>query len=160
MIKKGLKLTGVIAGVFMMLAGFQVDVHAEPSDPSMMQKSTEFLSDMNCLLRVQNWRYRAAAANVNEYASIRAKKDSDSAKVGVLPKGAYVEVIKYGEEWTLVESGDIKGYILTKFLAFNEEAKEIYNDIFGVTGTVTAENAKVMDHPFAKSNTIAKKANI
>lgn len=157
MIKKGLKLAGVIAGAFLMLAGFETEVYAEPSDPSFMEKSNESLSGINCVLATQDWKYRAAAANVKEYASIREKKDSDSTKAGVLPKGAYVEVLERGEEWTLVSSDKIEGYILTKFLVFAEDAKEIYSDIFGVKGIVTAENAKIMDHPYSKSNIIAKK---
>ena len=151
MIKKGLKLAGVIGAVFMMFASIGTEVLAETS-------GLEFVSDINRILRLQDWDDRAAATNVKEYASIRKDKSTGSTRVGVLTKGSYVEVVEYGEEWTKVKSGDIEGYMLTKYLVFGEEAKEVYNDVHGVTGTVTTKNAKVMNHPFSKSDVIAKKS--
>ncbi len=151
MIKKGLKLAGFIGAVVMMLASFGTEVYAETSD-------LKLLSDINRILRLQDWDDRAVATNVKEYASIRKDKSTESTRVGILIKGAYVEVVEYGEEWTLVKSGDIKGYMLTKYLAFGEEAKEIYNEVHGVTGTVTVKSADIMDHPFSKSNIVTKKA--
>ncbi len=151
MIKKGLKLAGVIGAVFMMLASFGTEVYAATSD-------SEYLSDINRILRLQDWDDRAAATNVKEFASIREEKSTSANKVGILIKGAYVEVVEYGEEWTLVKSGKIEGYVLTKYLAFGDEAKEVYNDVHGVKGTVKEKNTKVYAHPFSKSEVVAKKA--
>ena len=148
--KKSLKLAGVIGALFMMLVSFGTEVFAETS-------KLEIISDINRILRIQDWDDRAAATNVEEYASIREEKSTESTRIGVLTKGSYVEVVEYGEEWTKVKSGKIEGYMLTKYLAFGEEAKEVYNDVHGVTGTVTVKNAKVMNHPFSKSDVIAKK---
>lgn len=154
MIKKSLKLAGVIGAAFMMLAGLGTEVHATSSEKS----GSEYVTNVNPVLRVQDWDDRAAAINVKEFASIRKDKNTKSERVGILLKGAYVEVIEYGSEWTLVESGKIKGYVLTTYLAFAEEAKEVYSDVHGVKGTVKIKDAKVMDHPYSKSNVIAKKA--
>lgn len=141
----------------MMLAGFQTEVHAEPSDMEY-ETDAEYISKINRLLRIQDWDDRAVAIKVKEYATIRKGKDIESKMVGVLPKGAYVEILEYGEEWTLVESEEIKGYIMTEYLVFADEAKEMYNNVHGVIGVVKADDAKVMDHPYSKSNAIAKKA--
>ena len=151
MIKKFLKLAGVVCGAFLMLASSVTEVRAEES-------ATAAISNINYVLKVQDWSDRAAATNVKEYASIREEKSTDAERVGVLPKGAYVEVLEYGEEWTLVKSDKIEGYMLTKYLAFAEDAKEVYNNVHGVKGIITAKTAKVMEHPFSKSTAITKKS--
>ena len=150
MIKKGLKLAGFIGAAFMMFASIGTEVHAESSE-------AEYLSTVNPILRIQDWDDRAAATNVKEFASIRKDKSTESARIGVLMKGSYVEVLEFGEEWTKVKSGKIEGYMLTKYLAFADDAKEVYSEVHGVKGSVKNKNAKVMKHPFSKSTVIDKK---
>ena len=137
----------------MMVASIGTEVRAESSE----QADQGYITKVNPILRVQDWDDRAAATNVKEFASIRKDKSTESARIGVLLKGSYVEVLEYGEEWTLVQSGKIKGYMLTQYLAFAEDAKEVYSEVHGVKGSVKIKNAKIVDHPFSKANVIAKK---
>lgn len=146
MSRKGCKLAGILGGVLLMAVGSGVEVRAEETS----------LNDMNYVLKVQDWNDRAVA-NVKKYVNIREKSNTDSDIVGVLPKGAYVEVVTYGEEWTQVESEEIEGYIKTEFLLFDEEAKELYNEVYGVTGTVM-KTSKVRQHPIANSQSKGKKS--
>ena len=60
---------------------------------------------------------------VDTGAVIRKEANADSNAAGYLYRGAAAKVIEKGEEWTLVESGRVTGYVKNEFLTFGEEAR-------------------------------------
>ena len=56
-------------------------------------------------------------------AVIRTKADADSEAAGYLYRGAAVQVVDKGEEWTEVRSGRVTGFVKNEFLAFGDEAR-------------------------------------
>lgn len=88
----------------------------------------------------QEWETKAVA-DVISCANIRSEATTESQRVGILPKGAMADVLERGENWTLVTSGEVQGYIRNDLLAFGEEAEQIYRSIHG-EDTVTAVAAK------------------
>ena len=60
---------------------------------------------------------------VDTGAVIRKEANADSDAAGYLYRGAAAKVVEKGEEWTLVESGRVTGYVKNEFLTFGEEAR-------------------------------------
>ena len=60
---------------------------------------------------------------VDTGAIIRTKADADSEAAGYLYRGAAVQVVDKGEEWTEVRSGRVTGFVKNEFLAFGDEAR-------------------------------------
>ncbi len=59
----------------------------------------------------------AGAVNIRESADVSSKR------VGYIFNGGVLDVVEWGEEWTHVSSGDVDGYTMTDFLAFDDDAK-------------------------------------
>ncbi len=55
--------------------------------------------------------------------NIRSSANQDSQIVGFLYRGGAVRVLDKGDEWTLVESGSVTGYMKNEFLVYGTEAK-------------------------------------
>ncbi len=73
----------------------------------------------------QDWQSIAMTNDdtVETGAVIRTKADSDSEAAGYLYRGAAVQVVDKGEEWTEVRSGRVTGFIRNEFLAYGDEAR-------------------------------------
>ena len=58
-------------------------------------------------------------------AVIRTKADADSDAAGYLYRGAAVNVVDKGEEWSEVRSGRVTGFVKNEYLAFGDDARGI-----------------------------------
>ena len=56
-------------------------------------------------------------------AVIRTKADADSDAAGYLYRGAAVNVVDKGEEWSEVRSGRVTGFVKNEYLAFGDDAR-------------------------------------
>jgi uncharacterized protein YgiM (DUF1202 family) len=86
-------------------------------------------------------------ANVKSTLNIRAEADKNSKVVGKLYKDCGGTVLERGEEWSLIESGDLVGYALNEYLFFDEEAKNLAREVGNMTVTVSADAVKVKASP-------------
>ncbi len=68
--------------------------------------------------------FKYAVADVTGKLNIRKEAEPDSEVLGILPSGAYCEVIERSREWAKIKSGDITGYVSSEYMVFNEEAVE------------------------------------
>ena len=73
------------------------------------------------------------AADVNDYLNIRSDADADADINGVLLPGRVATVVDVEGKWTKVKSGDITGYVLTKYTDSSEEARKQYISNVGAT---------------------------
>lgn len=94
-------------------------------------------ADMQKLMGSVSWENKVAA-NVNDFLNIRKSASASSEIVGVLLPGYTATEIGTEGRWTKVKSGDISGYVMTKYLASEDEARKLYNKEVGATGKVTA----------------------
>lgn len=81
------------------------------------------------------WSYRAVADSL-EGVNIRAYASEDSTIVGYLPTGGVADVIQGGDEWSLVISGGVEGYVKNEYLALGADAENLAN-VYGYTGVKT-----------------------
>ena len=95
---------------------------------------------------------KKVAADVNDYLNIRKSADAGSKIVGVLLPGCTATVEDTVGSWTKVKSGDISGYVLTKYLASKDEARKLYNKTVGATGKVTASSLIIREEATTASD--------
>ena len=76
-------------------------------------------------------------------AVIRTEANADSKAAGYLYRGGAAKVVEKGEEWSLIESGRVTGYVKNEFLTFGEEAKGLAAH-YGEQGVVANWNDVTM----------------
>lgn len=76
-----------------------------------------------------------AVANVETDLLIRESASGDSKVIGFVPGAAGVIVRSMDEDWALIESGNVSGYVKTDYLAFGDTAEQL-KSIYGVPGAV------------------------
>lgn len=91
----------------------------------------------------EDWEGRAIASNVQEYVNVRDAASSDGSIVGMLPRGGVGEVLEKGEEWTLICSGAVEGYVSNEYLAFDKEALQVAEAVCDYVATVEIDDASI-----------------
>ncbi|MBR3308132.1 MAG: cell wall hydrolase [Lachnospiraceae bacterium] len=91
-------------------------------------------------------------ADVNTAVNVRAEADENAALAGVLYKdcGGYIE--EYTDEWTLITTGDLKGWVSNDYLLFGDEAEALAKEIGTDQAFITAENLRVRKAPDAEAD--------
>lgn len=83
------------------------------------------------------------AANVDNAVNVRKKKSTEATIVGQMYKGDTGKLLKKGDEWSKIESGNVKGWVKNEFLLFGTQAKEYADKICSKTATVTTTTLNV-----------------
>lgn len=63
-------------------------------------------------------------ADIKSEMNVRAEASADAAIVGKLHKGDLATVIEQGEEWTLISSGNVEGYVKNEYCVYGSDAYE------------------------------------
>ena len=84
--------------------------------------------------------------------NIRKTAGSQGTVVGYLYRGGAVQVLDKGEEWTQIQSGNVKGYIKNEYLTYGTEAKGLaeYYGSYGVKASWDDVNVFAGDSADAK----------
>ena len=77
--------------------------------------------DVEVILTEDEWE-DTAIAKVDDSVSVRAAADSDAMVIGKMFKGDGGEIIEQEEDWTMIQSGNVTGWINNEYLAFGVEA--------------------------------------
>lgn len=89
----------------------------------------------------------------DSYVNIRKEPSIDSEVVGKLYRGCATDILEYLEgDWVKIESGDVKGYIASNYLAIGPEAEELVDEYATVTVTVNTETLNVREKPTTESS--------
>ena len=86
-------------------------------------------------------------ANVKSALHVRAEADIESEIVGKIYKDCGGKVLERGEEWSLIETGELVGWASNEFLLFDEEAEELARDVGFVNALVTDTAVYVRSAP-------------
>lgn len=86
-------------------------------------------------------------ANVNEYVNIRSEEDQDSDIMGVLYKDCGGVLLEQGEEWSLIQSGDVIGWVRSTYLLFGDEAVEEAQRVGRYMAIVDVDALRVRKEP-------------
>lgn len=84
-------------------------------------------------------------AKVDSSVSVRADATTEAAVIGKMFRGDAGEIVEQGEGWTMIQSGDVTGWVSDEYLAFGQEAEERAEADVPKVATVTAQTLKVRD---------------
>lgn len=91
----------------------------------------------------EDWEGRVIASNVQEYVYVRDEASSEGDVIGKLPRGGAGDVLEKGEDWTLISSGSVEGYVSNEYLAFDKEALRVAEEVCNYVATVEIDNASI-----------------
>lgn len=117
---------------------------ADEAAEEINEETEAEVAEQPTIMEADAWADKAAAS-VMTCANIRTEPTVESERLGILPRAGVATVVEPGDEWTKVQSGEITGYIRNDLLVFGEAAKELYEETYGITGTVTAESLRVRE---------------
>lgn len=92
----------------------------------------------------------------DNYVNIRMEPNTDSEIVGKLYRGCAADILEYVGDWVRIESGEVKGYIKSEFLAIGKDAEEILENYCTKYATVTTETLRVRDIPSTEEDSKIK----
>lgn len=121
-----------IAGVTAALADYQqaaadeynvaVSVQKDDVVPvAAAQDDTEEIAAEELSPEEQEWQTNLMA-NVDDFLNVREAADGEAAIAGKLYKGDVATIIEAGDEWTLVTSGNLTGYVKNEYCVTGTEA--------------------------------------
>ncbi|MDF2804905.1 MAG: hypothetical protein K0S61_4810 [Anaerocolumna sp.] len=82
----------------------------------------------------------------DSYVNVRSEPSTDSEVVGKLYRGCAAEILERLEgDWVKIQSGDVKGYIASNFLAIGEAAEVMVDEYATKWVTVNTETLRVRE---------------
>ncbi len=90
-------------------------------------------------------------ADVENNVNVRAKASKDAEIVGKMYKGSAAEVLEKGEEWTLIKSGNVEGYVNNEYCVFDEEAEKLADKVCPTYATSTTAGLRVRESASTES---------
>ena len=80
----------------------------------------------------------------DNYVNVRIEPSTESAVVGKLYRGCAADILEYLEgDWVKIESGDVKGYIASNYLAIGKDAETMVENYATKYATVTTDALRV-----------------
>ena len=149
--KKGMAVLFCVS-TWLCLTGF-AGLGTEEDDTlnSLMNQLTA--EDVDRLLAEDKWD-GMVMAKVDSSVSVRADATTDSAVIGRMFKGDAGEIVEQAEGWTMIQSGDVTGWVSDEYLAFGQEAEERAAADVPKVATVTAQTLKVRDEASTEAQVI------
>ena len=128
--------SGAAADFLQTLAEINEDVNTQSTaDEEDSEEDAEASSDYDWSDKVM--------ADVEESLNIRKKADGESKVIGKLYAGAVATVIEVGDEWTYIESGDVKGYISNDYCVYGDNAEALAGEICDTVAKVKTDGLRV-----------------
>ena len=82
----------------------------------------------------------------DSYVNIRKEPSTDSEVVGKLYRGCAADILQYLEgDWVQIQSGDVKGYIASNFLAIGHDAEAMVDEYATQYATVKTQTLRVRE---------------
>lgn len=149
--KKGMAVF-LLSALWLCLTGFAgLGDEGEDTLNALMDQLTA--EDVEEILAEDKWDGRVMA-KVDESVSVRTEASTDAAVIGKMFKGDAGEIVEEGDGWTLIQSGDVTGWVSNDYLAFGREAEERAEQDAAKVATVTAQTLKVRDEASTEAQVI------
>ncbi|HBN56606.1 MAG TPA: cell wall hydrolase [Lachnospiraceae bacterium] len=142
--KKGMAAL-LLAMTWLCLSGFAgLGNEGEDTLNALLDQLTS--EDVEVILTEDEWEGKAIA-KVDDSVSVRAAADPDAMVIGKMFKGDGGQIVEQEEDWTMIQSGNVTGWINNEYLAFGVEAKERAEEDVAKVATVTTQTLKVRQEP-------------
>lgn len=86
-------------------------------------------------------------ANVKDALNVRSDASEEADKVGKLYKDCGGTIIERRDGWTKLQSGNMIGWAKDDYLLFDEEARELANDVGKMIASIDTESLRVRTEP-------------
>ncbi len=140
--KKGMALL-LSTAMWLCLTGFTgLGTEGEDTLNSLMSQLTA--EDVDEILVEDRWD-GIVMAKVDSSVSVRSDATTDAAIIGKMFKGDAGEIMEQEDGWTMIQSGDVTGWVSDEYLAFGQEAEERAQADVPKVATVTAQTLKVRE---------------
>jgi len=93
-------------------------------------------------------------ANVRSVLNVRAEASIEGKIVGKIYKDCGGTVLEKGEEWSLIETGDLVGYASNEYLLFGEDAVAVAKNVGTMTAVISVSCVNVHAEASEESETI------
>lgn len=103
--------------------------------------------DTNETLEVEEEQSKLVMANVKNALNVRSEPNEDAEKIGKLYKDCGGTIIEREDGWTKLQSGNMIGWASDEFLLFDDDARELANDVGKMVATVDTETLRVREEP-------------
>lgn len=153
-----------IAGVTAALADYQqaaadeynVAVSVQKDDVVPVaagQDDTEEIAAEELSPEEQEWQTNLMA-NVDDFLNVREAADGEAAIAGKLYKGDVATIIEAGDEWTLVTSGNLTGYVKNEYCVTGTEAYAYAQSNCETVAEVNTNNLRIRSEQSADSKVL------
>lgn len=85
--------------------------------------SEEWILEPDLTAKDKGEYFNIAFADVTSFLYVRSEPTKESEYVGKLYPGASMEIVGDVEEWTLIVSNEVTGYVKTEYIMYGEEAR-------------------------------------
>lgn len=109
--------------------------------------------ELNLTLSQEKEQSTLVMANVKNALNVRSEASEDGEKVGKLYKDCGGTILERKDGWTKLQSGNLIGWAKDEYLLFDEDAKELANDVGKMIATVSTETLRVRTAPNAEAET-------
>lgn len=89
-------------------------------------------------------------ANATTYVNVRKEASTESEVVGKLYPGSGGIIVEKGDEWSLISSGNVEGYVFNELMFFGEEAEAKAWEVADIYATVTEDSLRLRKGPSTK----------
>lgn len=140
--KKGMAML-LFTAMWLCLTGFAgLGTEGEDTLNALMSQLTA--EDAEEILAEDKWDGKVMA-KVEDSVSVRADASTDAAVIGKMFKGDAGDIVMQKDGWTLIQSGDVTGWVSNDYLAFGREAEKRAAEDVAKVATITADTLKVRD---------------
>lgn len=108
--------------------------------------------ELNLTLTPEKEHSTLVMANVRDALNVRSEASEESGKVGKLYKDCGGTILERKDGWTKLQSGNIVGWAKDDYLLFDDEARELANDVGKMIATVNTETLRVRTEPGTDSS--------
>ncbi len=103
--------------------------------------------ELNITLSLKEEQSTLVMANVRHAVNVRSEASGDADKVGMLYKDCGGTILERNDGWTKLQSGNVIGWVNDEYLLFDEDARELANDVGKMIATVDTETLRVRMEP-------------
>ena len=96
-----------------------------------------------------------ALPTVEGALNVRVEASENADIAGRLYRGSEAKILEAGDEWTLIESGDVTGYILNEYYVTAEDAEAAEEELKGRFVTITADKLRLREKAGTDSQVLA-----
>lgn len=95
-----------------------------------------------------------AIANVEAYLNVRQEPTTESAVIGILPKGGAGQILETTQGWTKISSGSVEGWVSNDYIITGAEAEAMAVSLINVKITSAVNGLRVRTEPSIGSQTV------